>query len=356
VGDLHQIQLDLAVRQRKQRNYSLAINNCTSLIEGKAPELFKRAAFIELALIAEDQNQHSRAIQTYGQYIKRFPGDPSIPEVFLRQGLLYRKMGAPVLAMSKFYAVLSSSLTLKTGNMDYFQRLVLQAQLEIADTYFMQGKLVDASDFFKRLLKQEAAGLNQGEVLYKLIRCHAGMTNHTETVTQGRLYLESHRSDDSAPEVRYLMADALSRMGQKSEALEQVKAILDSQPMRAGSQPTNWVYWQQRAGNLIANQLYQEGDYLNALMVYSRLAELSVAPGWQMPVWYQIGLIHEKLLQPDQAIAVYARIADRQKNLASPPDPGVKTVADMARWRTEFLNWQIQAQAGPARPRIINSQ
>src|SRR5437867_8619293 len=90
--------------------------------------------------------------------------------------------------------------------------------------------------------------------------------------------------------------------------------------------------------------MYNEGDYMNALEIYSVLAALNQKPGWQLPVWYQTGLVYEKLHQPQKAIETYARIVARQKDLASEASPGLKTVLDMAQWRHDFLNWQAQAE------------
>src|SRR5208337_2458386 len=106
----------------------------------------------ELALVAQDANQLSRAEQIFAQYLQAYPDDPSAPEVLLRQGLIYRQMGVNTLAVSKFYAVMSTALKLKLDRMDYYKKLVLQAQIEIADTYYQEGKYEEAADFFRRLL------------------------------------------------------------------------------------------------------------------------------------------------------------------------------------------------------------
>lgn len=352
----YQSQLQTAVQQRKNRIYNLAVNSCTALLNSPAPDEYKRGALLELALVAEAQEHWTRAIQIYAQYQRRFPDHATIPEIYLRQGLLYRKLGAPTLALSKFYAVLSTSINLKSGSVEYFQRLVLQAQLEIADTYFTQGKLADAADFFSRLLKQEAPGLNEPEARYKLIRCYAGMQRHEDTVTQARLFLEEHTGSKAEAEVRFLLAGALAQLGQKNEALEQALRIMQTQQSQAEALPSDWAYWQQRTGNQIANQLYEEGDFLSALMLYSKLAELNSAPAWQLPVRYQIGLVYEKLQQPEKAAATYNQILASQKDLAKEPGPGLQTVLEMAKWRADFLNWQIEAQAGSSRPRPTDTQ
>src|ERR1051325_7228821 len=135
IQDQVQILFNLASQQHTQRNYTEATRNFTALLDGAAPDELKRHAFIELAVMAQEQNQLARVQQILAQYLKQYPQDPGAPEVLLRQGLLYRQMGATTLALSKFYAVMTSALTLKEGGLDYYQRLVLHAQTEIAETY-----------------------------------------------------------------------------------------------------------------------------------------------------------------------------------------------------------------------------
>jgi len=63
-----------------------------------------------------------------------------------------------------------------------------------------------------------------------------------------------------------------------------------------------------------------------------------------VPVLYQIGLLYERLQQPQKAADTYQEILARQKELGTNSSPGLKTVMDMARWRSEFLNWQNSAE------------
>src|SRR5678815_5622345 len=141
----YRMLLDIGRRQRVERNFTQARRNFIALLEGPATEDLKRAALLELATLAQLDNQMGKAQQIYSQYLRRWPEDPSAPEIYLRQGLLYRQMGAPTLALSKFYAVMTTSLTLKSGDMNYYQGLVLHAQTEIADTYLLDGKYGEAA-------------------------------------------------------------------------------------------------------------------------------------------------------------------------------------------------------------------
>ena len=99
--------------------------------------------------------------------------------------------------------------------------------------------------------------------------------------------------------MRYHLAQAFKGQNRNAEALQQVKIFLKEERAKTTNNPEIWAYWQQRVGNEIGNELYQEGDYVKALQVYLALAQLDPAPAWQLPVRYQVGITYEKLLQPE---------------------------------------------------------
>lgn len=344
--------LKLAQLQHRQKSNTESAKNFAALLESQAPDEMKRTALLELAVIAQEENQLARAQQILSQFTKKYRDDTAVPEVLLRQGLLYRQMGAPKLALSKFYSVMTTALTLKQGDLAYYQRLVLHAQTEIADTHYGQGEHVEALEMFTRLLKLDAAELKKRPLHFKLIRCLSALGRNPETVAQAEEFLTRHPAAQEEPEVRYLLADTLKQLGRNREALQQVLLLLKSEKAASETRPERWVYWQQRTGNDIANQLYQDGSYLDALQIYEALASLSTAPGWQLPAWYQTGLCYERLHQPAKAVEAYQRIMARQKELPGEPEPAMKTILEMARWRAEFLDWQ--SQAGP--PGQTNAQ
>ena len=348
-----QTLLESGRKLRQQKNYSAARVSLVTILESDAPDALQRMALLELALMAQEQGELARAQQVFAQYIRRFHDDPSMPEILLRQGLLYRQMGAPSLALVKFYAVMTTSLSSKAGNVEQYQRLVLLAQTEIADTYFLQGKEDEAAEFYTRLLKLDSADLNKGLIQYKLVRCVAGLRRHPETAAKARDFLTRYPEAAQQPEVRFLLATALKQLGQKEEAVQQVLALLKSQ--QNSENRANWVYWQQRAGNEIANQFYEESNFVNALDVYNALAALDTSPAWQLPVLYQIGIVHERLQQPQKAIETYTNIVARAKELGPAASPGLKTVLDMAKWRANFLGWETHAGSAVSEARPITS-
>jgi tetratricopeptide (TPR) repeat protein len=338
-------QLDLAHELRRKPDRAGAAKVFVELLENETPAEFKRAALFELALIAEEENRLSRAQQILAQYLHLFPKDRSVPEVILRQGLIYRQMGANQLALSKFYAVMSSALNMKLAQLDYYARLVLQAQTEIADTHYLQGQFSDAAELYTRLLKQGSAELNRQFIHCKLLRCLATLNQHASLAAQAEAFEHSFPESSDLAEVRFLHAQSLKHLGHMRESLEQISKLLEAQQSTATNAPEIWAYWHQRVGNEIANQLYQEGDYLNALELYTLLAQLDSSPAWQLPAMYQIGLIHERLNQPEKAAATFDAILAREKELTGLPNmPSLKAVIEMAKWRKDHLSWQGKAE------------
>ncbi|HZM02593.1 MAG TPA: tetratricopeptide repeat protein [Candidatus Saccharimonadales bacterium] len=340
-----QLQLDLGKEQRRQKNCVLATQTLSGILEADAPPELQRLALFELALAAQDDNKLVRAEQIFSQYTHLYSSDPSVPEVLLRQGMIYRQMGVNTFAISKFYAVMSTALKLKLDNMDYYRKLVLQAQVEIADTYYMEGKYEESSDFFSRLLKAGNAELNQAQTQFKLVRSLSFLTNNTETVAQSQTFLDVYTNSADVPEVRFLLASSLKKLGRNNDAMKQVLLLLQSQQDNVHKNPETWAYWQRRAGNEIANQMYKEGDYFNSLQIYLNLADLDKSPTWQLPVWYQTALIYEQLQQWEKATETYTRILDRQKEMTDTNStPSILSLFEMAKWRKDYISWMQKAK------------
>ena len=325
-----QIQLELARRQRQARDFEQASKTLVSILNANPLDEIKRSSLLELALTAQQSGQTMRAIQIFAQYLERYPQDPNVPEVMLRQAFLYRQMGAYNMAISKFYAVMTAILNMKLDSNGYYQRLVLQAQTEIADTWYLQGNFVEAVDFYNRLLKLDSAALNKAQIRLKLIRSLSACGRHKEVVREAQELLMSNPKE---AEVRFLLAVSLQHLGHKQEALRQVLLLLELPEGQA---------WKQSVGNQIGNTLYVQGDYSNALVVYRQLGQTDPSPEWQIPIFYQIGLIHERLQQPQQAIAAYTQAAELGSKLGKPADPSLQVVLDMSQWRKNYLAWQSQ--------------
>ncbi len=328
-------------RTKETKGASLAL---VALLKSDAPDSIKRVALLELAAVACDENELVKAQQIYSQWLDKYPKDPSEPLVLLKQGMLYRKMGADNQARNKFYAVMRTALNLPPDHLKEYQRMVLLAQTEIADTYQSEGNFSEAIVFYKKLLKLDAVELNKAEIQYKLVHAYSQLGMHAELVALAKDFTQRYPENGRLAETRFLLSKSLKAIGRNSDSLQQVMILLESKSRSAAQSPADWAYWQQRTGNEIANQLYQEGDYLKALTIYENLAALDKTVQWQLPVWYQIGLVYEKLSQPQKAKDQYQQIIDREPELAANSSPGLRTVVDMSKWRLNFLGWEMDAE------------
>jgi tetratricopeptide (TPR) repeat protein len=341
--DYHAL-LEDAWRYKRSGDRTNAEKRFVRILEGQAPTELQKTSLLELAVLAHEHDELARAQQIYAQFLNAYPGDPDAPEVLLRQGLIYRQMGAPVMALSKFYSVMSSALNLKLDSMDYYQRLVLHAQSEIADTYYLQGKYDQAAEFFTRLLKLNSPDLDKMKILHKLVRSSAQRKRYNDVIVHATEFLDRYPDAEPAPEVHFLAADAFKRLGRNQEAIGQVLALLQSQQKSSNIDPQNWTYWRQRTGNELGNQFYQEGDYMSALQIYKSLASLSASPDWQLPALYQVGLVYERLRQSQKALDTYEQILKERSALGTnAASPSISAVLDMAEWRKGFVAWQQHA-------------
>ncbi len=336
------VRLEIARHERLAHEFPEAMATYVAILESKAPESVQRTALFEMAQTAEDQNDLARAQQILAQCLTRWPKDVGVPEVLLRQGLLYRKMGLDNLAMSKFYSVMTSALVLKPERFDYYQQLVLRAQNEIADTQFQLGSFREAAASYSRLLQADVPPPNVSTIQTRLIHCLSSLGKHGDVIARSQEFLTRFPDAQERPEVHFLCATAMKQVGRSAEALQQVLALL--QEPQTGKDPQTLAYWQRRAGNELANRFYQEGDSMKALDIYLALAPLDSSPEWQFPVWYQIGLVFERMNQPTKAIEYYSNITDHEKEAAPIASPGLKALMDMAKWRKDFIAWQSKAE------------
>ncbi len=326
------------------RDYAQAEKNFLLLLAEDVPDDLQKTALFEMGVAVQAENDLPRAQTIFTQYSQRWSGDIRMPEICLHQGQIFRAMGMNQLALAKFYSVMTTALAMKNEQMPYYKRLVLQAQVEIAETHYLIGKYAEAAEYYGRLLKQEAPDLDTAQIQFRLVRSLEALNRHAEAATQAQDFLLHHADAPEEPEMRYHLAQALKGQNRNAEALEQVMIFLKEEREKTKDQPEAWTYWQQRVGNEIGNQLYQEGDYVKALEVYLTLAKLDPSPAWQLPVNYQVGITYEKLLQPANAMEAYRAITNAAPTLGTNVSPGLKAVADMAQWRLNFLQFQDRAE------------
>ena len=336
-------ELEQARNLVNTRQFNLAEEKLVRLLAEKVPDTIRQPALLDLGAAVAAENDLPRAQSIYTQYLDRWPTDIHVPEILLRQGEVFRQMGLNDLSLAKFYGVMTAALSLKNDQLDYYRQLVLQAQTEIAETYYQMGRYADAAEFYSRLLLQSDPALNRPLAQFRLVRSLAATSRNPEAVAAAQDFLAHFPDDPEAPETRYYLAQALKAEGQSGEALRQVLAFLQAEKKSSADHPDVWAYWQQRVGNEIANSLYKEGDYVKALEIYMSLAKLDAAPEWQLPVKYQVGITYEHLLQPQKAVAAYTEILKQETAVGTNATPGLQAVFEMARWRVGFIQWQDKA-------------
>ena len=92
-------------------------------------------------------------------------------------------------------------------------------------------------------------------------------------------FLQDFPDDPAAPECRYLLALSLRALDRPKEAYEQILALVKDQDASKNRAPEKWIFWQKKAGNEFANDLYKKDEFLEALGIYQNLATLDAGPG-----------------------------------------------------------------------------
>jgi tetratricopeptide (TPR) repeat protein len=345
-------EIEYARRFRAEHDSPQAYAVLAGLLTSQAPDSQKQAALLEMALTAIEEDALPKAQQILMQYSQRYSDDPHIPEILLCEGQLYRRMGANRMALAKFYAVMTTVLNLSTDRVADYQRLVAQAQTEIADTYYEQGDFAEASDLLTRLLRQDSRQVDKIQSEFKLIRCLTKLNRHVEVIERAKGFLAQAVNVPEQVEVRFYLIHSLRQAGRTQEALEHLLELLQMKPGKTALDLKSWRSWQQRAGNEIGNQLYVEGDHLGALTVYLSLLQLDDTHTWRFPLLYQVGLIYERLAQPQKASEIYSQIVETKMSPTEKSSLSLKLIADMAQWRINHLAWLAKAELTTRRLRI----
>lgn len=195
------------------------------------------------------------------------------------------------------------------------------------------------------MLRSDSPPVNRSLTHYQYIHCLAALGRSGQAAQQAQEFLRRFPVAPERPEVQFVCAASLKEARHDGEALRQVLSLLEEQHTNAAPDPETLAYWQRRAGNQLANSFYLDGDCAKALDIYLCLAALDTTPEWQLPVWYQIALVFERLRQPPKAIEYLQRVLSREKELPPNAPASLKTVIEMAKWRNDFLTWHTNAEA-----------
>lgn len=330
----------LALEAAGKGDLELAEKYYNKLLDLGAPDGDKKSALWQMAGVYEKKRVFSKAIAVYEKAIALFPFDPETPAMLLRLGLIYRETGAYQMAISKFYGVLNSTLKIDQHDLSDYKLLTQRAQFEIAETYYLANDYQQADKFYSLLKRLDLGHEDKAKAEYRSLYCRFLLNDNTNTINSAREFVRTFSDTKYVAECRYILAAALKRTNHPQEATDETLALLRAEkPMEKGD-PENWIYWQKKTGNQIANDLYQQGDFVKALTIYQALAKLNNSPDWQLPVVYQIGLCFERLRLLPRSLEAYHFILDECKKQESTGlSSSLATLRGMAQWRSDQVAW-----------------
>jgi len=307
---------------------------------------YKRRVLLTLGEIYEKQDSPSRLIALYEKFIMEFPRDSEVPKLYLRLGRMYRESGATKTALAKFYNVLNVALSVPVDQLKEYQQVSHRAQLEIAETFFEMGSYDQAAKFFKRLLRIQLVEEDHQNVLFKYAYTLYLAGDYQESIPSMRSFLKDFSESELAPETRYLLSETYMRLNDPKSALKETLELLTAEVSKINTNPATWLYWKKRTGNRLANQFYQEANYLDALTIYRAMVDISGDPTWVWPVLYQVGLCYEKLDMKPKAIESYQKIIDGEKKMSEEDkkDPTLGSILEMSMWRMDRLELDISME------------
>ena len=304
---------------------------------------YKRKVLLTLGAVYEAQNSPSREIAVYEKFIVEFPKDREVPKLFLKLGCLYRDTGATKTALVKFYNVLNVALNVPVEELKDYQEISHRAQLEIAETYFAIGSYDQAAKYFGRLLRIDLVEEDHLNVFFKYAYSVFLTGDYKESASTLRSFINEYPDSELTPEARYLLSETYVRLNDPKAALQETLALLSAESTKIDTDPGAWFYWKKRTGNKLANQFYQEGNYVDSLTIYRAMVGLSDDPQWFWPVLYQVGLCYEKLDMKPKAIEAFQRIVDDEHELSpqSKDDLTLISIREMAQWRVDRLRLDL---------------
>jgi tetratricopeptide (TPR) repeat protein len=358
------INLGLSLTDRG--DYDAAEIAYRRVMNGDAPIEHTKSALLGLARMHRKKSELTKAAAIYERYLKDYQGDDRIPDALLELGRTLRDMGAPRLAIARFYNVINSTLKLPSNSgFEHYQLLAKTAQFEVAETHFQSGDYVEANKFFSRLRMLDLAPGDRARAHFKAAYSLHLAGESEAAVTSLRTYIDQWADDEHVPEARHLLALTLRSLNRQQEALACTLELLRAEKTRSEADAKRWSYWQRRTGNQLANEFFQGGDILNALAIYHGLAALSEDTNWRIPVAYQIALCYERLSDSERAGKMYQSILDTSAAKGASAD--VTDIARMASSRLAHMEWRnatddqvsslfdsTTGQTSPSAPALLN--
>ena len=289
-------------------------------------------ALVNLAVKREAARDYAQALQYLAEYRERYLESPLLPEILLRQAHLFRLMGQPEMAISKFYETMTGAARRRSENLIKYRRTILTAQVRIADTYYANvGDYPEAIKLYRQLLKDPDEELLVENTRFKLI--HAQMRNaqriaddarddaklrdnpglpkerddaYRELIAETTRFLVEHPRSQFRAQIRYLRAMAHERLDDRHNADKDFRTLIET-PSDDDARG-RWGFWKAKAGLDLADRSFASGNYDLAAGLYHALLTQNRTLETQVKLHQQIALCHAELKDIEAELRGWQRI------------------------------------------------
>ena len=290
---------------------------------------------LALARMFRRDRDWGKAIPPYESYLSENPNAPDRALVLLELGRTYAQAGALEAALSRFYLVLDSAVNQSGATFLEAREVAYSAQYEIAQTQMALGRHAQAARLFRGMRQLPLADEDRARVYLFSARALNLAGDKSGAVDDYRALLQTFPASEVASEARFEFVVLLAELGRRDQALVEVLALFESDK-RSSTEEESWQHWQRRAGNKLANMFYDAGNLPESAELYAKLLPLSADPGWRWPLLYQIGLVAEQMKNFARAREVYVELASAK---AEKLPTEIAELPRLARWRIEHLDW-----------------
>ena len=311
---------------------------------------FRKAALLQLASHSEQKRAYEEAQKYLSEYLRRYSDDALIPVVLLRQGDLFRKMGAYDLERQKYYDVIKSAPKVKLGDrfdLNYVKRIAFIARSQIADSFYEEaGKLpryrardkyVSASEMYARLTRAEQA--DKRVMSLKYIRSLYKQGDHDAVVKEGSSYFRNFENgpETDEDEVRYLVLDS-SRRGPDAtqDYLPEYRDWFGSPLGHGGDEAA--LKWRLKAARDLAEELFNKGKYADSLTFYRTLADLLSGTANRPEQYLYLMLNIKRVLSRAEALEADGTPGPEISNLLEPMLLGIQERANSSSVKLPLMN------------------
>ena len=246
---------------------------------------FRKASLLRLATHSEQNKSYEEAQKYLSEYLNRYSDDALIPVVLLRQGDLFRKMGAYDLERQKYYDVIKAAPKVSLDgkfDLNYVKQVAFIARSQIADSFYEEasklpqyeakGKYASAAEMYNRLAADDEA--NTKVITLKYIRSLYKQGEYSRVTDAGDKYLKRFEDGPSTDggEVRYLVLDSRRQNSNGGEDYREYREWFELAP--AQTDGGSDLKWRLKAARDLADELFDSKKYDESLEFYRTLAGL----------------------------------------------------------------------------------